>query len=152
MLWVKCSFHLRSCLSRVNIFYKKNYQLRDWRPVLVEFQSSYYQVLEMHLQIYRSQITIKKSLAVLTASSTAVYCYCQQYSSSYCEQYNWTLYGRIILWVKFSFHLRSCSSRVNIFYKNDHLRDWKPVLVEFQNSYYQVLEMQMQLYRSQITI
>ena len=31
------------------------------------------------------------------------------------------------------------------FIKNDHLRELKPVLVEFQNSYHQVLEMQLQL-------
>ena len=36
--------------------------------------------------------------------------------------------------------------------KNDHLREWKPVLVEFQNIYYQVLEMQLQLYGSHINI
>ena len=72
---VKFLFHLPSCLPRVNTFFLyKNDHLREWKPVLVVFQNSC-QVLEMQLQFHRSQITIKQSFAVPTASSTEVYCY-----------------------------------------------------------------------------
>ena len=34
--------------------------------------------------------------------------------------------------------------------KDDHLREWQPVLVEIQNRYCKVLQLQLQLYRSRI--
>ena len=55
-----------------HLFYKKNDHLREWKPVLVELQKIYNQVLEIQLQLYRSQITIKKIVR---------WSYCQQYSS-----------------------------------------------------------------------
>ena len=54
-------------------FKKKNDNLHEWKSVLVEFQVSYPQVLQMQLQFYRSQITINISLFLRSTS--------QQYSN-----------------------------------------------------------------------
>ena len=82
------SFHQRSCLPKVNIFFYKRYDhLREWNPVLVEFQNSYYQVLEMQLQLYSSQTAIKIiSLFLLRAvqqySATASNIETQKYTAT----------------------------------------------------------------------
>ena len=94
------------------------------------------------MKLYRPQITIK-----IFHCSAAVYCYCQQYTCTATANSTIELYVGALFWGQ-SFHFIYkvvCLEWIFFFIKNDHLREWKPVLVEFQKSYYKVLEMQLQL-------